>query len=146
MRGVRRSIVGLGVATVCAGLFGTDVLAGQKRVEGSSGWVNTPAAGETTATAFVDVDNPTMYDVYLVSAAADVAGNVEFRDTSQAGDPLGQVRKTITVPAYGSIAMDPKGLHLLLTDLKRPLKGGDVVSLTLTTDGGVMLQVSASVK
>ena len=42
--------------------------------------------------------------------------------------------------------MDPKGVYLLLTDLKRPLKDGDMVSLTLTTDGGAALKVSAAVR
>lgn len=144
MRSVACFVVGVGVAALCSGGV---VLAGQpKRVEASGGWVKTPMAGETTATAFVDVDNPTMYDVYLMSATTDVAGKVDFRDRSQSGDPLGQVRKTITVPAYGSIAMDPKGVYLLITDLKRPLKDGDAVMLMLATDGGIMLQVSASVR
>ena len=147
MRRVASWVVGFGVVAVCAGLGVANVLAGpQKNVEASSGWVKTPAAGETAATAFVAVDNPTQYDVYLMSAATDAAGKVEFRDKSEGGDPQGQVKKTINVPAFGSLAMDPKGVYLLLTDLKRPLKDGDMVSLTLTTDGGATLKVSAAVR
>jgi copper(I)-binding protein len=123
------------------------VFAGQqKNVEASSGWVKTPAAGEATAAAFVTVDNPTQYDIYLVSAVTDVAGKVEFRDKTGGSDAQGQVRKTINIAAFDSLAMDPKGVYLLLSDLKRPLKDGDMVSLTLTTDGGAMLQVSAAVR
>jgi copper(I)-binding protein len=130
---------------VCAGLAGSAFAAGlQKSVEATSAWVKTPAAGETTATAFVEIDNPTMYDVYLMSATADVAGKVEFRD--KAANPQGEVRKTVNVPAFGSIAMEPAGLYMLLTELKRPLKDGDTVALTLTTDGGTMLEVSAPVR
>ena len=147
MRRVASCVVRLGILAACAGLAGDNVLAGgQKNLEASSGWVKTPAAGDTTATAFVAVDNPTMYDVYLVSAVADVAGKVEFRDKGEGGDPQGQVKKTINVTAFGSLAMDPKGVFLLLTELKRPLKDGDTVSLTLTTDGGEMLKVSAAVR
>ncbi len=147
MRRVASWVVGFGVVAVCAGSGTGNVLAGQeKNVEASSGWVKTPAAGETTAAAFVAVDNPTQYDVYLMSAATDVAGKVEFRDKSGSSDPQGQVRKTINVSAFDSLAMDPKGVYLLLTDLKRPLKDGDMVSLTLTTDGGATLQVSAAVR
>jgi copper(I)-binding protein len=146
MRGVASCVVGFGVAAMCLGLAGDSVAGQQKNVEASGGWVKPPAAGETATTAFVDVDNPTMYDVYLMSAATDVAGKVEFRDKGQSGDPQGQVRKSITVPAFSSIAMDPNGVHLLLTDLKRPLKSGDTVALTVTTDGGVVLQVSAAVR
>jgi hypothetical protein len=123
------------------------VFAGQqKNVEASSGWVKTPAAGEATAAAFVTVDNPTQYDIYLVSAVTDVAGKVEFRDKTGSSDAQGQVRKTINIAAFDSLAMDPKSVYLLLSDLKRPLKDGDMVSLTLTTDGGAMLQVSAAVR
>jgi hypothetical protein len=118
----------------------------QKNVEASNGWVRTPAAGEATAAAFVTVDNPTQYDIYLVSAVTDVAGKVEFRDKTGSSDAQGQVRKTINIAAFDSLAMDPKSVYLLLSDLKRPLKDGDMVSLTLTTDGGAMLQVSAAVR
>jgi copper(I)-binding protein len=147
MRRVASWVVGLGVVAVCAGAGIGEVRAGQeKNVEASNGWVKTPAAGETTAAAFVAVDNPTQYDIYLTSAVTDVAGKVEFRDKSGSGDAQGQVKKTISVPAFGSLAMDPKGVYLLLTDLKRPLKDGDMVSLTLTTDGGTTLKVSAAVR
>ena len=147
MRRAASWVVGLGIVAVCGGPGTGHVLAGQeKNVEASNGWVKTPAAGETTAAAFVAVDNPTQYDIYLTSAATDVAGKVEFRDKNGSSDAQGQVRKTINVPAFDSLAMDPKGVYLLLTDLKRPLKDGDMVSLTLTTDGGATLQVSAAVR
>ena len=147
MRGLASVVVGFGVAAMCAGLAWGGVLDEQpKRVEASGAWVRTPTGGDTTTTAFVDVDNPTMYDVYLVSAATDAAGKVELRDKGQSGDPQGQLKKFITVPAFGSMAMDPKGEHLLMTDLKRPLKEGDTVSISLTTDSGVVLEVSAKVR
>ena len=147
MRRVANWMVGLGIVAVYAGPGMGHVLAGQeKSVEASNGWVKTPAAGETTAAAFVAVDNPTQYDIYLTSVATDAAGKVEFRDKTGSSDAQGQVRKTVSVPAFGGLAMDPKGVYLLLTDLKRPLKDGDMVSLTLTTDGGTMLKVAAAVR
>jgi periplasmic copper chaperone A len=119
------------------------VAAGQTdAVKASDGWVRLPAAGETSTVAFASVENPGMYAIYLVSATADVAGKVEFRDASQGPQAL----KDVTVDAYGTTYMGPKGIHMYFSDLKRPLKEGDTVSITLTTELGVMVEVSALVK
>ena len=44
----------------------------------TSGWVNLPAAGATEAQAFLNIDNPTQYDVFLQKASSDAAGAVVF--------------------------------------------------------------------
>jgi periplasmic copper chaperone A len=119
-------------------------VAGQAKVlAAADGWVKTPAAGETTAAAFALIRNPTMYDVYVTSASADVAGSVELR--AAAPGTSGKAVPHITVPAYETVQLGPAGVHLLLKDLKAPLKEGDTVHLTLTTDQGV-LKVAAIVR
>ncbi len=68
------------------------------------GWIELPADGATTASAFVVVKNPTMYDIYMVSATAEVAARAEFR----AADVVGaKTLSNVTVPAYGSVEMRP---------------------------------------
>ena len=119
------------------------VAAQPKVVAAADGWVKTPAAGETTAAAFALIRNPTMYDVYVTSASADVAGSVELREAVP--KTSGKTVPHITVPAYESVKMGPAGVHLLLKDLKKPLKEGDIVHLTLTTDQG-SLKVAAVVR
>lgn len=115
------------------------VLAQDKRLTASNGWVKTPAATETQTTAFVAIENPGMYEVNVTSASADAAGKVELRDGERAVT-------FVNVPAYGSVEMTPAGAHLLLTGLKRPLKDGDTVTLTLLTDVDVTLTVQAPVR
>ena len=122
------------VAAMTAG-----AVAQEKKVIASNGWVKTPAAGETQTPAFVSIENPGMYEVNVTSASSDTAAKVELRDGSQAVT-------FINVPAYGSVEMTPGGAHLLLTGLKRPLKDGDTVTLTLSTDVDVTLTVQASVR
>ena len=120
------------------------VVAGQApdKVSASEGWIKTPAAGATTAMAFVEIENPTQYDVYLTSGTTDVAGKVEFRDASKGA----QAQEFLIAPAYGSLSMDQKGVYVMLMDLKRPLKEGDKVSLTLANQDGLKLQVAAAVR
>jgi copper(I)-binding protein len=129
--------VGLAVTVVVAAVpqMSRVLAAQQKPVTAAEGWVQTPAAGATTAIAFALVRNPTMYDVYVTAASADVAGSVELRQA--APGTAGKAVPQITVPAYESVRMTPDGVHLLLKDLKAPLKEGATVNLTLTTDQGV---------
>ena len=126
-------------------LVGVGGAAGQKAPSASDGWVKLPVSGETTAAAFVSVDNPGMYDIYVVSATADVADKVELREAGPDGALKAQAVE-VTVPAYGSVTMGPKGVQMVLSGLKQPLKEGDTVSLTLTTEQGIKLPVSAVVK
>jgi copper(I)-binding protein len=118
--------------------------AGQKSVAGSKGWVKLPAAGETTAMAFVEIENPTMYDAYLVSAEADVAGKVVFRETAADGNT--KERASVNVAAFESLSLRPGGVHLLLMDLKQPLKEGDTVNIKIVTDSSTVVQIAAVVR
>jgi len=117
-----------------------------KRVAASSGWVKLPATGETGTMAFVAIENPTMYEIYVVSATADAAGKVELRDGAQSGDARLKPVEFISVPAYASVDMKPESVHLMLLDLKRPLKEGDKVVLALATDNAGTLEVPAVVR
>jgi copper(I)-binding protein len=118
--------------------------AAQPRVSASDAWIAAPAAAATSTAAFAVVHNPTMYDVYLVSAQSEAAGAVQFRQAAAGGEatPI----KEITVPAYEKLEMSPKSVHLWLSDLKRPLKAGDSIAIVLFTDDGTALQVTAAVR
>ena len=107
----------------------------------SSGWVKLPAAGATETAAYLVIDNPTQYDVFLQKASSDAAGAVEFR---AAGKP--EPLTFVTVPAYESLEMDEKGTYLVLRDLKKPLSEGAKVPISVTTGPGAPLTVQAAVK
>ena len=111
-----------------------------------SAWIATPAAGATSATAYVEVNNPTMYDIYILSAAAPgTAGKVELRAAAAAGAEAAVITE-FSVPSYGSTSAAAGSPHLRLLELARPLKAGDAVALTLTTNDGTVLKVSAQVR
>jgi copper(I)-binding protein len=107
----------------------------------TSGWVKLPAPGATEAEAYLVVDNPTQYDVFLQKASSDAAGVVEFRAAGKAG-PL----PFVTIPAYESLAMTAKDTYLLLRDLKKPLAAGATVPISVTAGPGAPLTIQAVVK
>ena len=132
-----------GLVILCC--IGTSPLwATQKVVSASDAWVKLPATGETTTTAFAVIDNPTMYDVYLVAASSPVAADVVFGDASTAGKEAPV--KEVTAPAYGKTELTPQGVHLVLKGLKRTLKAGEAVTITIVTDNGATIDLSASVR
>jgi copper(I)-binding protein len=51
----------------------------------------------------------------------------------------------IDVKAKGQAVLQPGGLHVMMIDLKAPMKEGDVVPITLTFDDGSSKQVDAKV-
>lgn len=108
-----------------------------------AGFVVLPEVGSTSAIAGALIENPTMYDVYVLTAASDVAASVEFREIRD-GKP--HPLKMLTVPAYESLALAPGATELVLTGLKRPLKEGETVAIELRTDAGVTLKLSAPVR
>lgn len=110
-----------------------------------SAWVAAPAAGATTASVYLEVANPTMYEIYVTSATTEAAGKVEFRAAASAGAEPAVVPE-FAVPAFGSSRAEAGAAHMRLVGLSRPLAAGDSVRLTLTTDGGLNLAVTAPVR
>jgi len=51
----------------------------------------------------------------------------------------------IDVKAKGEAVLKPGGLHVMLIDLKAPMKEGDSVPITLTFDDGSSKQIDAKV-
>ena len=100
-------------------------------------------AGATATDAYAVVENPTMYEFFVVKVSADAAGAAEI---VEGGADSAKTVRELSVPSYGRTELKPGALRIRLKDLKTPLKPGDSVALTLTTDGGVVIKVAAPVK
>jgi hypothetical protein len=131
------------LATVFVVLVATSAARAQdKPITTDDAWVKVPEAGAKSTTAYVTVNNPGMYAIYLVSGTSDVAGKIEFQDASKAN----ATQEDVSVIAYDSTYMNPKGVHMLLSDLKKDLKEGDTVHITLKTELGIPVEIDAKVK
>ena len=117
-------------------------IAQDKPITTDDAWVKLPEAGAKSTLAYLTVNNPGMYAIYLVSGTSDAAGKVEFRDASKAN----ATQEDVTVIAYDSTYMNPKGIHIFLSDLKKELKEGDTVHITLKTELGIPIEIDAKVK
>jgi len=133
--------VGLALAMAVMGAVSTR--ASQAQPSASEAWVAAPAAGAITAVGYVAIDNPTMYEIYVVSVSSELAGSVEI---AQGTPEAPTVVKELAVASFGGVALKPGGMFLRLSGLKKPLAAGDQVPLVLTTDGGVAMKVTAEVR
>ena len=139
-----RLISGAAAAVLVAGL---GVAEAQAPLTASGAWVRVPVPGRTVTAAFVVLENPGASAVQSVGATSDAAGIVEMHEMVRSGDMMKMAPvKSIAVPAKGKVELKPGGLHLMLFELKKPLKEGETVNLALTTDTGGSIQVAAAVR
>lgn len=99
----------------------------------------TAVVAGATASVYLVINNPTMYDIYVVSATSAVAGKVELYSADK---PV----QDLTVSSYGSLELKAGGMFLRLSELKRELKAGESITVTMMTDGGVTIVATAVVK
>jgi periplasmic copper chaperone A len=103
--------------------------------------------GTPNTGAFMMLMNMGDKDVKLVKAASPVAKVAELH-THINDNGIMKMRPVaaIDVKAKGDATLKPGGLHVMLIDLKRPLKEGDKVAITLGFDDGSSKQIEAPVR
>ncbi len=105
----------------------------------------TPPGTRTTA-AFMALKNAGDAEAKLVTAASSVANVTELHNHINDGGVMRMRQvKEIAVPAKGEVALKPGGYHVMLIDLKAPLKEGDHVVVTLGFADGSSKEVHATV-
>lgn len=110
-------------------LIAMPALAADIKIENA--WVRAPAPGQAVVGGFLDITS-SQSDASLVSASSPVAEVTELHEMSMK-DAVMIMRPVpyIRLPKGQTIRLAPGGLHIMLIDLKKPLKAGDRVALTL---------------
>jgi len=73
----------------------------------------------------------------LLSASSAAAGVVEIHEMSMDGNTMKMraLPQGLALPAGKAVELKPGGYHVMLMDLKAPLKAGDTVELSLVVEG-----------
>ena len=102
---------------------------------------NAPATG-----AFMVIKNNGDKDVKVVKADNPVSKVTELHTHLNEGGVM-KMRPvpSIEVKAKGEAVLKPGSLHVMMIDIKAPMKEGDVVPITLSFDDGSTKQVDAKV-
>jgi periplasmic copper chaperone A len=133
---MRRGLIALALAALPA----------WAQVSAERPWTRATPPGAKVGAGFVTLKNAGAAD-RVVGAATPVAGRVEMHVTLREGEVM-RMREVqaIEVPAGGSFELKPGGAHLMLVDLKRPLKKGETVPLTLRLEKGGELKLELAVE
>ena len=100
------------------------------QVQVKDAWARPALQGQTATGAFMSLTSSD--GARLIGAASPVAGVVEIHEMVMEGSVM-RMRPIagLDLPAGRSVELKPGGYHVMLMDLKRPLKAGERVPLEL---------------
>ncbi len=104
--------------------------AGQAQVQVKDAWARPAVQGQSATGAFMSLTSAD--GARLVGASSSVAGVVEIHEMVMDGNVM-KMRAVpgIDLPPGRSVELKPGGYHMMLMDLKRPLKLGERVPVEL---------------
>jgi copper(I)-binding protein len=109
-------------------------------------WIAEAPPGAMAAAAFMVLENRGAEPRSAVRAESPACERIEFHRSEMEGGIARMLeQKSLTVPAGGSLALEPGATHMMLI---RPaaLRAGDRVQITLELDDGEKLEVEAVVR
>jgi len=95
-------------------------------------WARATVPGQPSGGAYLKLENKGAAADKLISASSDVAGSVELHTMSMAGDVMKMEKVDgVELPAGKTTEFKPGSFHIMLFNLKAPLKEGSRFPLTL---------------
>lgn len=104
--------------------------------------------GAQVATGYLTIENDGAEPDRLVSATAEIARHTGIHQMSMVDGvmKMRELTEGLPVPADGLVKLEPNSYHLMLTNLKEPLKEGDEFSGTLTFEKAGTVDVTFEVE
>jgi len=140
-----RSIV---LAMLAALLVSSAAIADQfqaKTLRVSNPFARATPPGAKVAGAFMTIRNVGPDADRLISASSPAAGLVEIHEMAMDGGMMTmRAVKGIDIKPGATVELQPGGYHVMLEDLKQPLRQGEQVPMTLTFEkaGAIAIKVS----
>jgi hypothetical protein len=113
----------------------------------SNPWARATVGIRRPGAAFMTIRNTGKTADRLVAVSSPVAGRIDFHQTRMTNGVMQMMPVDgITVPAGGSVALQPGGYHLMLMGLKKPLAANQRITLTLSFEKGGKMDVAVPVR
>ena len=133
MGGGARNALATRAAAAAAVALALLALPAQAQVKVENAWVRGAVPGQLSTGAFLDVTSTS--DAKLVKVESPVAAVVEVHVSEMKNDLMTmRAVPAVALPAGKQVRLAPGGYHIMLMDLKQPVKNGDSVPLQLTIE------------
>lgn len=117
------------------------------QVEVSDAWIRATAPGQKIAAGYMFIRNKSAQPERLVGGSSQAAAKVQTHVSIKDGDVMRMREvKAYDVPAGGTFELKPNGSHLMLVDLKQPLKEGERVPVVLKFEKAGEVKVDFEVR
>ncbi|WP_448587694.1 copper chaperone PCu(A)C [Thermocrinis sp.] len=131
------------VKALILGLATAGLVLAQPKIEVKDAWVRLVPPNAKTTAAYMKIENKGTEADKLIDASNNVSKITELHETVD-----GKMRKisAIEIPAKKTVELKPGGLHVMIIDLKEPLKEGQTVEITLKFEKSGEMKIQAPVK
>ncbi len=110
-------------------------------------WVRATPGGATVGAAYLEIKLAAGASDRLIGVSSPVAGKVEIHTHLNEGGVMKMRRvDAVALKPGASHLLQPSGDHIMLMDLKGPLKEGDLVALTLSFEKAGAVTIEATVE
>jgi copper(I)-binding protein len=114
----------------------------------SQAWARATPGGAKVGGAYVTIENKGTTADRLIGASADVAGKVEVHEmaTRNGVMTMRPLEKGLAIDPGKTVKLAPGGYHLMMLNLKSPLKQGEQVPVTLDFEKAGKVKLSFNVE
>jgi copper(I)-binding protein len=151
----RRAFMSITRAIVCATwlvyFLGAPALAEEVKAGDlviTQAWSRATPGGAKTGGGYLTIENKGSAPDRLIGGSADVAGKVEIHEMAMNNGVMTMrpLDKGLTIEPGKTVKLAPGGYHLMMSDLKSPLKRGDKLPVTLEFEKAGKVMVSFDVQ
>lgn len=141
------------IAAIVASIFATpfaalaqDTKAGDLVV--SQAWSRATPGGAKVAGGYLSIENKGANADRLLGGSSSIAGKLEVHEMSMANGVMSMhpAEGGMAIPAGKTVTLAPGGYHLMIMDLKKPLKQGDSFTATLEFERAGKVEVPFAVQ
>jgi hypothetical protein len=131
---------------LAAPLLAEEIKAGDLVI--TQAWSRATPGGAKTGGGYLTIENKGSAPDRLIRGSADIADKVEVHEmaTTNGVMTMRPLDNGLTIEPGKTVKLAPGGYHLMLFDLKRPLKKGDKVPVTLEFEKAGKVKLSLDVQ